>query len=124
MPGTITCSREAVKPAEFYFFSTPSAMAQQAEDTQSILRNTDYLMEQLQTHFSHLTPTRASNVSNTVYFKKPSKWVVEKYSLASMQLVVNGEKQDFAHVVVMPHASQKVLAEFLSSLDKRAVSSA
>ncbi|GAB4367040.1 MAG: hypothetical protein Kow0060_24550 [Methylohalobius crimeensis] len=118
VPGTITCSRDGVKPAEFYFFSTPSAWAKQTEDAQAILQNADYLMGELQTHFLHLQPQRANALSNTVYFEKPADWVVEKYSLATMQLEIDGMKEDYAHVVVMPHADRKVLSEFLTDLDR------
>ena len=118
VPGTITCSRDAVKPAEFYFFSTPSAMAKLAEDAQSMLRNTAYLMEQMQAHFSYLQPTRANDLSNTLFFRKPSDRIVKKYSLATMHLEINHQKQDYAHVVVMPHANRDVLTEFMTDLDK------
>jgi histidine decarboxylase len=118
VPGTISCSRDAVKPAEFYFFSTPSAMARQAEDAHSILKLTTYLLDQMQTHFAYLLPARANDRSNTLYFRKPSNWIVEKYSLATMQLAQNNKRQDYAHVVVMPHISQKVLTEFLTDLEK------
>lgn len=122
VPGTITCSRDSVKPAEFYFFSTALAMAKQAEDAHSILKNTDYLLEQMQIHFRYLLPTRSSPLSNTIYFKKPSDWIVKKYSLASIQLHINQKKQDYSHVVVMPHASNSVLTAFLTDLDKDSVS--
>ncbi|MGZ8153401.1 MAG: hypothetical protein ACXW0Q_12405 [Methylovulum sp.] len=72
VPGTITCSRDAVKPAEFYFFSTPPAIAKQAEDARFILENTDYLMAQMQSHLPHLQPARANKLSNTVYFRTPA----------------------------------------------------
>lgn len=121
VPGTITCSRDAVKPAEFYFFSTPSAMVKLAEDAQSMLQNTVYLMEQMQAHFSYLQPTRANSLSNTIFFRKPSDRVVKKYSLATMHFEINNKKQDYAHVVVMPHASRKVLTEFMTDLDKDSV---
>ncbi len=39
VPGTITCSRDAVKPAEFYHFTTPSARARQVEDATLMLQN-------------------------------------------------------------------------------------
>ena len=107
VPGTITCSRDAVKPAEFYFFSTPSSMAKLAKDAQSMLQNTVYLMEQMQAHFSHLQPTRANDLSNTIFFRKPSDRIVKKYSLATMHLEINHQKQDYAHVVVMPHANRE-----------------
>jgi histidine decarboxylase len=118
VPGTITCSRDAVKPAEFFFFSSPSAMRKQAEDAQAILRNTGYLMDQMQTYFPAAQPKRANEISNTIYFKKPTDRIVAKYSLATMRLMVDGKKQDYAHIVVMPHADRKVLTEFLTDLER------
>lgn len=118
VPGTITCSRDAVKPAEFYFFSTPSAMTKLAEDAKSMLQNAAYLMEQMQAHFSDLQPVRANDLSNTIFFRKPSDRIVKKYSLATMHLEINRQKQDYAHVVVMPHADRNVLAEFMTDLDR------
>jgi histidine decarboxylase len=120
VPGTITCSRDAVKPAEFYFFSTPSAMERQAVDARSVLQEAAYLIEQMQSHFPHLLPVRANNRSNTVYFRKPTDWIVEKYSLATMRLEENKTKQDYAHVVVMPHVTRQVLAKFLTDIGKGA----
>ncbi|MDP1773914.1 MAG: pyridoxal-dependent decarboxylase [Methylobacter sp.] len=121
VPGTITCSRDAVKPAEFYFFSSPSAMDKLAEDSKSILQNTVYLLEQMQAHFSYLQPTRVNDLSNTIFFRKPSDRIVKKYSLATMHLEINHQKQDYAHVVVMPHADRQVLTEFMNDLDKDSV---
>ena len=118
VPGTITCSRDSVKPAEFYFFSTPSALAKQAEDAKTILDTTGYLLEQMQTSLNHWQPVRANALSNTIYFRKPSDWIVKKYSLATMRLGINRDKQDYAHVVVMPHVDQNVVDEFLADLHK------
>jgi glutamate/tyrosine decarboxylase-like PLP-dependent enzyme len=123
VPGTITCSRDAVKPAEFYFYSTPSAMIKQAEDAQFMMQNTVYLLEQMQAHFSYLQPARVNNFSNTIFFRKPSDWIVKKYLLATMHLDINHEKQNYAHVVVMPHVNRKVLTEFLTDLEKDSVAS-
>jgi len=36
-------------------------------------------------------------------------------------LEINHQKQDYAHVVVMPHANREVLTEFLTDLDKDSV---
>ena len=41
VPGTITCSRDAVKPAEFFYFTTPTALAKQAEDAELMLEQRD-----------------------------------------------------------------------------------
>lgn len=116
VPGTITCSRDAVKPAEFFFFSTPSARTGMTEAAAAMLRNAAYLHQQLRTQFPHLEPTRASDRSNTVYFRKPSHRVVRKYTLATVRATQQGKIDAYAHVVVMPHATQEVLDEFLSDL--------
>jgi glutamate/tyrosine decarboxylase-like PLP-dependent enzyme len=117
VPGTITCSRDAVKPAEFYFFTTPPALARQAEDAKLMLANATYLLDQLNMHYPQLTAMRANPMSNTIYFRSPGEAVVKKYSLATMHIDVNERSEDFAHVIVMPHVSRAVLAEFLTDLE-------
>ena len=117
VPGTITCSRDAVKPAEFYYFTTPSALIRQAEDASMMLRNTDYLVGELQTGFPQLAARRANPMSNTVFFRSPSQEIVKKYSLATMHLKYAGRTEEFAHVIVMPHVTQDVIAEFLSDIE-------
>lgn len=116
VPGTITCSRDAVKPAEFYFFTTPSAMAALAEQAKTILDNTAYLLRAMQSQLPEIQAQRANALSNTIYFKKPGDRVVKKYSLATMHLEVNLDRLEYAHVVVMPHAGSEILNEFLSDL--------
>ncbi len=119
VPGTITCSRDAVKPAEFFFFTTPSARDRQMEDAQSMLRNTSELVDQLHSHFPQLGAVRANSHSNTVYFRDPGDAMIKKYSLATMHMTVNSRPERFAHIVVMPHVTQNILAEFLTDLESR-----
>jgi histidine decarboxylase len=119
VPGTITCSRDAVKPAGFYYFTTDPARARQAEDAKRMLSNANYLLVQMRAHFPDLAARRTSPLSNTIYFRHPGQAIVEKYSLATMHLEVDGKSEHFAHVVVMPHVSRDVIAEFLTDLDKR-----
>ena len=118
VPGTITCSRDAVKPAEFHYFTTRSARERQVEDAHLMLRNAGYLLDQMRTHFPQLCAMRANPLSNTIYFRSPRSAVVRKYSLATIHLEVDGHMEEFAHVVVMPHVSQEVLGEFLTDLDR------
>jgi histidine decarboxylase len=118
IPGTITCSRDAVKPAEFYFYSSESAFSQQREDARAILRNAAYLHDELKMHFSHLRPVRANDRSNTIYFRKPGEALVDRYSLATMSLTYDGKPEPYAHVVVMPHASRGILDRFLQDLEQ------
>ncbi|MEC4748254.1 pyridoxal-dependent decarboxylase [Methylomicrobium sp. Wu6] len=116
VPGTITCSRDAVKPAEFYFFSSPEAMGKLTEDARSMMQNSDYFLQQMQSLFPKRDAVRANELSNTIYFKKPTDRIVKKYSLATMHLAINGQQQDYAHVVVMPHADRAVIDAFMSDL--------
>ncbi|UJP05443.1 MAG: pyridoxal-dependent decarboxylase [Nitrosomonas sp.] len=118
VPGTITCSRDAVKPAEFYFFSSESAFAQQAADARTMLENTDYLLKEMNNHYGDLQPVRANDRSNTVYFRTPGKAVIARYSLATMRMALGEQQASYAHVVVMPHAKQEILNRFLSDLGK------
>lgn len=119
VPGTITCSRDAVKPAEFYFFSSESAFLRQAADAKAILDNADYLLKEMTTHYGHLQPVRANQRSNTIYFRKPSDAVVNRYSLATMGLEIDGQRIPGAHVVVMPHAGKEILDRFLTDLGRK-----
>lgn len=116
VPGTITCSRDAVKPAEFYFFSTESAFQKQTEDAKAMLDNTAYLFKEMMNHYKHLSPVRTSERSNLVYFRKPSDAVVDRYSLAVMGLEIDRRRTPYAHVVVMPHVGREVLDQFLADL--------
>jgi histidine decarboxylase len=120
VPGTITCSRDAVKPAEFFYHTTPSARKRQVADAQSMLKNTSDLVDQLRCHFPQLGAVRANSRSNTVYFRDPGDAIIKKYSLATMHLIVNNRPERFAHVVVMPHVTQTILAEFLTDLESKA----
>jgi histidine decarboxylase len=108
IPGTITCSRDAVKPAEFFFYSSEQAFARQRAEASQILHETEYLLEQMNTHFPALDPVRANPLSNTIHFARPKDEVVLTYTLATM-----GSR---AHVVVMPHATRDVLDQFLDDL--------
>ena len=116
MPGTITCSRDGVKPAEFFYFSTDESLTRQRKDAIALLENTDYLEEQMQKNFPDLIPSRVNTLSNTIYFKKPSDDLAKKYSLATMHLNTAFGNEEYAHIVVMPHVKQDVLNEFLSDL--------
>jgi histidine decarboxylase len=118
VPGTITCSRDAVKPAEFYFFSSESAFARQAADAKAILDNAAYLLKEMTSHYRHLQPVRANDRSNIIYFKRPSEAVVNRYWLATMHLNTDGQRTPYAHAVIMPHAKKEILDQFLTDLGK------
>lgn len=115
VPGTITCSRDALKPAEFSFYTRPEARTRQAGDARRMLATTDYLMQHLQERFANLQPVRANKASNTIWMRKPVEWIVEKYTLATMKV----NERDHAHVIVMPHVNRRVVDELLDDLERK-----
>jgi len=115
VPGTITCSRDAMKPAQFWFYSLPQDRPRQAGDARRMLAMTDYLMQQIQARFAHLQPVRTSQASNTIWFRKPEDRLVTKYSLATMKV----DGIDHSHVVIMPHVDRQIADSFLDDLDRK-----
>ncbi len=120
-PGTINCSRDSVKPAEFHFFSSKPAFTRQADNAKAMLNNTDYLLKEMKIHYAHLNPTRANNKSNIIYFKKPSDTIVNRYIIATMELTLDNKTEPYAHIVVMPHVRRKILDRFLTDLDHKII---
>lgn len=83
-----------------------------------MLENTTWFFYQMQRNFPQSRATRANDLSNTIYFRNPGDAIVEKYSLATMHTHVDDKPESMAHVIIMPHVSQKVLAEFHDDLEK------
>ncbi len=118
VPGTITCSRDAVKPAEFHYFCTAESLLQQERDARLVLDNARYLLDEMQSHFPEFNPVLADRRSNTVYFDNlVSRELKKKWTLATVKASESHGKS-LAHVVVMPHAEKPVLDRFLSDLDE------
>ncbi len=118
VPGTITCSRDAVKPAEFHYFCTAESLQQQERDARLVLDNARYLLNEMQSHFPEFNPVLADRRSNTVYFDNlVSRELKKKWTLATVKASESHGKS-LAHVVVMPHAEKPLLDRFLSDLDE------
>lgn len=118
VPGTITCSRDSVKPAEFHYFCTAESIAQQERDARLVLQNASYLLGEMQNHFPEFNPVLANDRSNTVYFDNLfSRDLKKKWTLATVKASATHGKS-LAHVVVMPHAEKPLLDNFLSDLDE------
>lgn len=114
VPGTITCSRNAVPPGLFHYFSTDEAFRIQQADARRVLSNVAYLYDEMQRHFPELNPKWGDRRSNIVYFDQVDAKIKKKWTLAT---VGKGTTESLAHVVVMPHASRNYLDQFLSDLD-------
>ena len=113
VPGTITCSRNPVHPAQAHYYCTEESLLQQQRDTKMILENAAYLQDQLHRHFPELESRHTSKVSNTVYFRNlVSPELRKKWTLAT----IRGKGDDthgLAHIVIMPHATKPLLDQFL-----------
>ena len=83
-----------------------------------ILKDATFLLHEMHCRFPQLDAVRANELSNTIYFRSPGARIVNKYSLATMHLQSDDRVEEYAHVVVMPHATRDVLCEFLADLEK------
>jgi histidine decarboxylase len=118
VPGTITCSRDAVKSAEFHYYCTEDSLREQQREAKAILEDAHYLHGEMKRHFPELNPKIVSERSNTVYFNNAiSDGVKKKWTLAT----IRGSEEkgpSLAHAVVMQHADRGVLDQFLSDLQQ------
>ena len=86
-------------------------MEQFIEQTEKMLENAKYLKEQLD---KINWPSWLEPMSNTVYFKRPSKMIVDKYDLAPDHDDRLGG--DLAHIVVMQHVTKDRIDKFIEDL--------
>ncbi|MFK0571559.1 pyridoxal-dependent decarboxylase [Endozoicomonas sp.] len=116
-PGTISCSRDSIKPAQVHYYTTSDSFAQQQADAKLVLASAAYLQSQLQNNFPQLNSQRASDLSNIVYFDNlASPELVRKWTLSTLPDKGN-DGTGWAHVVTMPHASRNLLDRFLNDLE-------
>ena len=107
----INCSRSAMTPIKFWWIFQHTSREQFIEQTETMLRNAAWLKEQLD---GMGWPAWLEPMSNTVYFKRPPENVVKKYNLApDYDDRLGGE---LSHIVVMQHANEKRLQQFLDDL--------
>ena len=107
----INCSRSAMTPLKFWWILQHTTKEDFTEQTKTMLENAAWLKAELDKMGwdAWLEP-----MSNTVYFKRPSQAVVEKYDLApDFDERLGGE---LAHIVVMQHVTKERLQGFLDDL--------
>ena len=107
----ISCSRSGLSPIKFYWVLEHTGLEKLAEQANAMLENTEYLQQR----FDEMGyPAWHMPCSNTVFFKRPEKWIREKYSLAGGFLPQYGG--ELSHVVVMQHVTKNVIDEFIHDL--------
>ena len=105
-----------MQPLKFWWLIQTVGYDQWAKQANQMLECTAYLRQEL-TRIGW--PCWVNEFSNTVFFQRPSKAIVDKYNLAQ------GYDERFggelAHVVVMQHVTKEKIDGFIQALkaDKR-----
>lgn len=110
---TITCSRSALGALKFWWKITKTGQDGYSRQAASILKNAEYLKKRLD---EIKYPAWKNDYSNTVFFRRPSQWIMTKWSLAPDEDPRLGGK--LAHDVVMQHVSLETLDLFVEDIKK------
>jgi len=109
---TIPCSRSSLSTLIFWWTMKTNSISDFAKEVAMIIENAQYLHHSLQS-INH--PSDLNDYSNTVYFKKPSDKLCQKWSLATVNCPDLGP---LAHVVVMQHVGRNLIDAFIDDLCK------
>ena len=109
----INCSRSALNPLKFYWLIKTVGMEGFSEMANGMLENAAYLKKQLDE--IGWPAWISSEMSNTVFFAKPSDEIMEKYTLAPDYDDRFGG--DLAHVVVMASVTRVQIDSLIEDLE-------
>jgi histidine decarboxylase len=110
---TITCSRSSLGPLKFWWKLKKTGVDGYRQQSEQILRSADYLKGRLD---EMGYPAWKNDFSNTVYFKRPSQWVMKKWGLApDFDPRLGG---DLAHDIVMQHEGKVTIDLFIKDIQK------
>ncbi len=107
---TITCSRSAISSLKLWWkitFSEPDVFEKQAAQ---LVANAEYLHGELQ---KLGIPSWLNEYSNTVFFRRPGRAIMDYYGLAPD---VHPDQGELAHVLIMQHVRRELLDEFIAAL--------
>lgn len=107
----ISCSRSGLSPLKFYWILENVGTEKLTEEANSMLENTNYLQQKLD-EINY--PAWHMPYSNTVFFKRPTKEIQKKYSLANGYLPEYGG--ELSHIVVMQHVKKNIIDAFVEDL--------
>ncbi len=107
----ISCSRSGASPLKFWWLIQTVGQKGWSQQARDILDKTAYLKHELKRIG---WPCWNNEYSNTVFFKRPSKEIQDKYNLA------NGMDEHFggelSHIVIMQHSQKEVIDQFIADL--------
>ncbi len=107
----INCSRSALAPLKFYWIINEVGTEGFTAQTQKMMETTQYLKQSLD---KLGWPAWLGKYSNTVFFKRPSEAMMDKYQLApDVDARFGG---NLAHIVVMQHLDKAKIDRFIADL--------
>jgi len=110
---TITCSRSSLGPLKFWWKVQKTGLDGYRQQAALILKNADYLKQRLD---AIKYPAWKNDFSNTVYFRRPSPWVMKKWDLAPDEDPRLGG--ELAHDIVMQHEGPDTIDQFIEDMKK------
>jgi histidine decarboxylase len=110
---TITCSRSSLGPLKFWWKVQKTGVEGYRQQAAQILKNADYLKQRLD---AIKYPAWKNDFSNTVYFRRPSAWVMKKWDLAPDEDPRLGG--ELAHDIVMQHEGPDTIDLFVADMRK------
>lgn len=109
----ISCSRSAIHPLKFYWVMTRVGEEELKKQAKYCLDLTEYM----QSKFDEIKyPAWHNRLSNTVFFKRPADWIVEKYALAGGNIPEFGGS--LCHAVVMQNITKAHIDRFIADLKR------
>lgn len=108
---TISCSRSALGPLKFWWQMHRTGLDGYRRQAELILKNAHYLKQRLD-DIGH--PAWKGEISNTVYFQRPSDRIMEKWGLAPSEDARLGGR--LAHDIVMRHEGVHIIDHFIEDL--------
>ena len=107
----INCSRSPLAPLKMYWMIKKYGKERFEAGTKKMLEDANYLHKRLQ---EVGWPAWLGQGSNTVFFKRPSKEIVDKYGLCpEYDDRFGGE---LAHMIVMEHVEKEIIDEFITDI--------
>ncbi len=107
----INCSRDAIAPVKMWWLIQNDGEAVWTKEAKEILDTTKWFCDRLK---AMNYPCYVEEASNTVYMKRPSQEIVNKFALATdYDERIGGE---LAHLVVMQHVTKANLQLMLDAL--------
>ncbi|MCQ2348170.1 MAG: aminotransferase class V-fold PLP-dependent enzyme [Paludibacteraceae bacterium] len=107
----ISCSRDAVQALKFWWLIKHIGTEKWSEQATAMLECTQYMKAEMD---KIGWPCWCNEYSNTIFFRRPSQAIINKYSLACGHNDLFGG--DLAHVVVMQHVDHAAIDRFVADL--------